>query len=173
MITMLRRLGRRGNMFGCVVALSCLHVSLAGAQQADAPRDDNRAFEIAPRGYIQLDWRGFPEWTVAPGTGRLTYDTLEVRRARVGVDGRVRQVSFELTLDPQDEDDGTVLKDAYAQMRFNRAIRLRVGQFKLPGGREYQTSARSIDFMERSALSTSVTPGRDLGAIRRRSGRLI
>jgi len=74
-------------------------------------------------------------------------------------------VSFEVTLDPQDEDDGTLLKDAYAQMRFTRAIRLRVGQFKIPGGREYQTSARSIDFMERSALSTSVTPGRDIGAM--------
>src|SRR4030095_7696687 len=48
---------------------------------------------------------------------------------------------------------------------FSRAIRLRVGQFKIPGGREFQTSARSIDFMERSALSTSVTPGRDIGAM--------
>ena len=165
MITMPRRLRRSGTTFLCLVALIGLHARPARAQQADAPREANRAFEIAPRGYIQLDWRGFPEWTVTPGTGRLTYDTVEVRRARVGVDGRVRRVSFELTLDPQDEDDGTVLKDAYAQMRFNRAIRLRVGQFKLPGGREYQTSARSIDFMERAALSTSVTPGRDIGAM--------
>ena len=58
-----------------------------------------------------------------------------------------------------------MLKDAYAQMRFNRAIRLRVGHFKLPGGREYQTSARSIDFMERSAFSNTVTAGRDIGAM--------
>jgi hypothetical protein len=164
-INMPRRLRRSGTTFSCVVALTCLHASPAGAQQTDPSRDGNRAFEIAPRGYIQLDWRGFPEWTMAPGTGRLAYDTVEVRRARVGVDGRVRRVSFELTLDPQDEDDGTVLKDAYAQMRFNRVIRLRAGQFKVPGGREYQTSARSLDFMERSALSTSVTPGRDIGAM--------
>ena len=165
MITMLRRLRRSGAMFGCVVALIGLHASPARGQQADAPRNAERPFEIAPRGYIQLDWRGFPEWTTTPGTGRLTYDTMEVRRARVGVDGRVRRLSFEVTLDHQDEDDGTLLKDAYAQMRFTRAIRLRVGQFKIPGGREYQTSARSLDFMERSALSTSVTPGRDLGAM--------
>jgi Phosphate-selective porin O and P len=164
-ITILPRLRRTGATLVGVLALIALHASRVAAQQAEASQDRNRTFEIAPRGYIQLDWRGYPEWDVSPGTGRLTYDTLEVRRARVGVDGRVKQVSFEVTLDPKDDDDGTVLKDAYAQMRFNRAIRLRVGQFKLPGGREYQTSARSIDFMERSALSTSVTPGRDIGAM--------
>ena len=110
MITMPRRLRRGGTTFLCLVALIGLHARPARGQQADAPREANRAFEIAPRGYIQLDWRGFPEWTVTPGTGRLTYDTVEVRRARVGVDGRVRRVSFEVTLDPQDEDDGTILK---------------------------------------------------------------
>ena len=165
MITILRRLRRGGATVVCVVAVIALHASRVAGQQGEASGDDTRAFEFAPRGYIQLDWRGFPDWTVSPGTGRLTYDTVEVRRARVGVDGRVRRVSFELTLDPQDEDDSTVLKDAYAQMRFSRAIRLRVGQFKIPGGREFQTSARSIDFMERSALSTSVAPGRDIGAM--------
>ena len=160
-----RRLRRSGTTFLCLVTLIGLHARPARAQQADAPREANRAFEIAPRGTYNSTGEVSPEWTVTPGTGRLTYDTVEVRRARVGVDGRVRQVSFELTLDPQDEDDGTVLKDAYTQMRFNRAIRLRVGQFKLPGGREYQTSARSLDFMERAALSTYVTPGRDIGAM--------
>ena len=164
MITILRRLRRGGATVVGVMTLIALHASRV-AGQGEASRDNDRAFEFAPRGYIQLDWRGFPDWTISPGTGRLTYDTVEVRRARVGVDGRVRRVSFELTLDPQDEDDGTVLKDAYVQMRFKRAVRLRVGQFKLPGGREYQTSARSVDFMERSALSTSVTPGRDIGAM--------
>ena len=128
MITMLR-LRRTGTILVYVLAMMALHTSRVAAQQAEASQDRDRTFEIAPRGYIQLDWRGYPEWEVSPGTGRLAYDTLEVRRARVGVDGRVKQVSFELTLDPQDEDDGTVLKDAYAQMRFNRAVRLRVGQF--------------------------------------------
>ena len=162
---MVRRLRRSGRVVACVAAAMCLHAEPARGQQPEASGDEKKAFEIAPRGYIQLDWRGFPDWTVAPGTGRLTYDTVEVRRARVGLDGRVRQVSFEVTVDPQDEDDGTVLKDAYAQMRFKRAIRLRVGQFKVPGGREFQTSARSIDFMERSALSNSIIPGRDIGAM--------
>jgi hypothetical protein len=98
------------------------------------------------------------------GGDRLNRQHLEIRRARVGVDGRWKQVAFEVTVDPQDT-DGVLVKDAYGQMRFSRALRLRVGQFKVPGGREYQTSARSIDFMERSALSESLAAGRDIGAM--------
>ena len=122
-------------------------------------------FEVAPRGYVQFDWRGYPEWPIEPGGGRLQFDTFEIRRARIGVDGRWRRLSFEVAVDPQDVDDDTVLKDAYGQFRFSRALRLRVGQFKLPGGREYLTSARTIDFVERSALSSSADAGRDVGGM--------
>ena len=94
-------------------------------------------FEVAPRAYVQFDWRGYPEWPIEPGGGRLQFDTFEVRRARIGVDGRWRRLSFEVAVDPQDVDDDTVLKDAYGQFRFSRALRLRVGQFKIPAGREY------------------------------------
>jgi hypothetical protein len=121
-------------------------------------------FELSPRGYIQFDWREYRDWTVPLGGDRLNRQHLEIRRARVGVDGRWKQVAFEVTVDPQDT-DGVLVKDAYGQMRFSRALRLRVGQFKVPGGREYQTSARSIDFMERSALSESLAAGRDIGAM--------
>jgi phosphate-selective porin len=81
------------------------------------------------------------------------------------VDGRWRRLSFEVAVDPQDVDDDTVVKDAYGQFRFSRALRLRVGQFKLPGGREYATSARTADFVERSALSHSADSSRDLGGM--------
>ena len=61
-------------------------------------------------------------------------------------------MSFEFTVDPMDDFDDTLIKDAYIQIRFTRAVRLRGGQFKLPGSREYGTSARSLDFLERSAF---------------------
>lgn len=131
---------------------------------APAVAQPNPEFEISPRGYVQFDWREYPDWTVPLGSDRLNRERLEVRRARVGVDGRWKQVTFEVTVDPQDI-DGVLVKDAYGQMRFSRALRLRVGQFKVPGGREYQTSARSIDYMERSALSESLTAGRDIGGM--------
>jgi hypothetical protein len=137
-----------------------------GAQEPQAETAQRTpTFEVAPRAYVQFDWRGYPEWPVTPGGGRLEYDTFEVRRARLGLDGRWRRLSFEVTLDPQDTDDDTVIKDAYGQFRFSRAFRVRVGQFKLPGGREYLTSARTIDFMERSALASSAGSGRDVGGM--------
>jgi phosphate-selective porin len=149
-------------------ALMCLMSTTQGVgaqqNQSEPSQDAPRAFELAPRGYIQLDWRGYQNWTVAPGTGRLEYSTFEVRRLRAGVDGRWRRITFEVTLDPQDI-DGTLVKDAYAQVRLTKDLRVRAGQFKVPGGREYQTAARSIDFLERPALASSLAAGRDLGVM--------
>ena len=113
--------------------------SRAEAQQqatAETQTPANQRFEITPRGYVQFDWRGFPGWTVTPDTGRLEPDTLDVRRLRAGIDGRWRQWSFEASVDPLDDLDDTLIKDAYVQYRVSRELRLRGGQFKLPGGRE-------------------------------------
>jgi hypothetical protein len=134
------------------------------AQNTETAPQRNSVFEIAPRGYVQFDWRGYPDWPVTPGSGRLIFDTFEVRRARVGVDGRLGSVSYELTVDPQDLDD-TFVRDAYARWRFSRAFGLQAGQFKVPGGREYHESARTLDFMERPALAQRASAGRDLGAM--------
>ena len=148
----------------------CLAASWAGAAAAqDAPpaaeaEAEPEGFTIAPRGYVQFDWRGFPDWTVVPGTGRLDRDTFEVRRARVGVDGGWGRFSYEVTVDPA-EGDGVDVRDAYGQWRVGRGLRVRIGQFKLPGSREYQRSARSLDSLERSALALAVAPGRDIGAM--------
>ena len=145
------------------VAIAVLALAVGGAPVSaqDAPAPDP-VFTIAPRAYVQFDRRGYPEWDVLPGTGRLNHDTLEMRRVRVGVEGQLRRVSFEVTIDPQDT-DGVLVKDAYAQLRLSRALRLRAGQFKLPGSREYGRSARTIDFLERAALADSAASGRDIG----------
>jgi hypothetical protein len=118
-------------------------------------------FELTPTGYVQLDFRAFPDWSVSPGTGRLNRDTFEVRRLRGGVDGSWRRWSFEFSIDPLDE-DGILIKDAYAQMRVG-AYRVRAGQFKLPGSRAYGTSARNTDLLERATLATSLAARRDVG----------
>ena len=114
-----------------------------------------------PEAYIQLDWRGYPDSPVAPGTGRLEFDTFEVRRLRAGVDGQWRGVRFEFTLDPQDL-DGTLVKDAYAEFRPG-SYEIRFGQFKPPGSREYGTSARQTGFPR-----TRGARARPLGAARSR-----
>jgi hypothetical protein len=147
------------------VVLCAVLLAGAGTAQAQQPAAANPEFEFTPTGYVQLDWRGYPDWDVPTGSGRLNRDTFEVRRARLGVDGRWRRLSYEVSIDPQDDTDGVAVKDAYGQFRFGRAMRLRIGQFKLPGSREYGTSARTMDFMERAAFADVAAAGRDLGGM--------
>lgn len=136
----------------------------ANAQTSDAAARQKQpppVFELTPEAYIQLDWRGYPEWPVAPGGGRLEFNTFDVRRLRAGFDGRWRGLRFELKLDPQDF-DGTLVKDAYAEIRPGK-FEIRFGQFKLPGSRDYSTAARHTDFLERSAVGQSLAAHRDVG----------
>jgi hypothetical protein len=149
-----------------VMALLVLAAVVPAAAQQAVPQPTPPVpptFELTPEAYVQLDWRGYPEWTVAPGTGRLQFNTFEVRRLRAGADGRWRRVRFEVTVDPQDF-DGTLVKDAYAEIRFGGS-RIRAGQFKLPGSREYATAARNTDLLERAALARSLAAHRDLGVM--------
>lgn len=152
------RPSRAGALAGVVFAASLFVPGAARAQTAPGE------FQIAPRGYVQVDWRGFPDWTVTPGAGRLSRATLEVRRLRLGVDGRWRWLEYEATIDPQDN-DGVFARDVYGQVRLPGAIRLRVGQFKVPGSAEYGESARTLDMMERAAFAMTIAPGRDIGAM--------
>jgi hypothetical protein len=157
-------IGRLLSRLSVALALGALAAPTASAQVAEGAAPQNSVFDIEPRGYVQFDWRGYPDWPVTPGSGRLNLDTFAVRRARVGVDGRLGRMSYELTVDPQDLDD-TFVRDAYGRWRFSRAFEVQAGQFKVPGGREYQDSARTLDFMERPALAQIASAGRDLGAM--------
>lgn len=145
-------------------ALIGLLAPKALAQNTETTPGPNTVFDIAPRGYVQFDWRGFPDWPVTPGSARLNFDTLQVRRARVGVDGRLGRMAYEFTVDPQDLDD-TFVRDAYGRWRLSTRFELQIGQFKLPGSRDYLESARNFDFMERPALSQVAAAGRDLGGM--------
>jgi hypothetical protein len=148
----------------CTAAFGGPMTSTAAGQATETAPASDSAFEIAPRGYVQFDWRGFPDWPVTPGSGRLNLDTFRIRRARAGVDGRLGRVSYELTVDPQDLDD-TFIRDAYGRWRFSRRFELQAGQFKVPGSRDYLQSARTFDFLERPALAQIAAAGRDLGGM--------
>jgi hypothetical protein len=139
-----------------------LSLSGAASLHAQAAEGERKAFEWSPTGYVQLDSRSFADWDLPFDPTGLERSEMELRRLRAGVEGRWRNASFELSVDPFDE-DGAWLKDAVVESRLTKRLRLRVGQFKLPGGREYGTSARRIGSLERSALSESLAAGRDLG----------
>lgn len=149
----------------CVLALCAVVAAPAAAgqnaQEPVEPEPPRPVFELIPEAYIQLDWRAYPESPVAPGTGRLEFNTFEVRRMRAGATGRWRGARFELTVDPQDV-YGTLVKDAYVEFRPG-SYEIRFGQFKPPGSRDYGTSARQTDFLERTGLGGSLSAQRDLG----------
>ncbi len=130
------------------------------AAETDAPRPG--AFEWTPTAVVQLDVRAFPGWDLDPSDTRLRRETFEVRRVRVGLDGAWRALRFELSVDPVEWNEPPV-QDAWVEWRAGGVVRLRGGQFKLPGGREYDTSSRRLGFLERSPLSNSLAAGRDTG----------
>jgi len=152
-----------GNICAFLALCAVIAAPAAGqnAQEPKKPQPPPPVFELIPEAYIQLDWRAYPGSSVTPGTGRLEFNTFEVRRLRAGATGRWRGARFELTLDPQDV-DGTLVKDAYVEVRPG-SYEIRFGQFKPPGSRDYGTSARQHDFLERAALGGSLSAQRDLG----------
>ncbi len=134
---------------------------LAQTTQGDAA---GRTFSVTPTGFIQLDARSFHDWGEAQESTRMQRATLEVRRLRVGAEGQWHGTRFDVSVDPFD-DDGIWLMEARVEARPRNWLRLHAGQFKLPGGREYDTSSRRLGFLERSVLSDSLAAGRDLGAM--------
>ncbi len=164
---MTRRIGSRlpGRSAGVILALLTCSTSPLLAQTTDDPA----AFTLTPRGYVQFELWAFPGWDVVAGQGRVSQDNVQVRRARLGIDGAWRRMTFEFSIDPQDI-DGAFVKDAYAQMRFTPQARLRVGQFKVPGSRDYDPSARNMDLIERTPITNTLAVGRDVGV--RFDGRL-
>jgi hypothetical protein len=132
----------RHRHWGLVLCLTYAAPVLAGQSGQEAPSSPPPTFELAPKAYIQLDWRAYPDSPVTPGTGRLAFDTFEVRRLRAGVDGQWRGARFDFTIDPSDL-DGTFVKDAYVEFRPG-SYEIRIGQFKPPSTRDYSTSARRL-----------------------------
>jgi phosphate-selective porin len=126
-------------------------------------RNRDADVQIGIRGYGQVDFLSFLNWQEADPDGSLTDDEADVRRARLGLDGEWRRVSFQFEGDFT-SDEGN-LKDAWMGLRLSRAFRLRVGNMKVPVSREWMTSARNLDFAERALLASALAPGRDWGAM--------
>lgn len=155
--------------FAIVTICLAVGAPVAG-QSGEKQKSKPPTFEVNPEAYIQLDWRGYPDSAISPGTGRLSFDTFEVRRLLAGFDGRWRGIRFEFKADPRDVDEAFV-KDAYAEIR-PRGYEIRFGQVKLPGSREYGASAKSLDLLERASLGRVLAAQRDIGvAVHAKFGR--
>lgn len=140
-----------------VVAAAAVSAMLCAASSpvwADAfeIRGVDDGYVVRVRGIVQADARAFTQG----GTNQLL-----VRSARPILDVDVgRFVGFRLApeLSPAPS-----LQDAYVSLRFDRAIRLRLGKFKSPVGLERLQDEGDVELLER-ALPTAVAPNRDVGA---------
>ena len=122
-------------------------------------------FKIALRGYLQADFRSYLDWTAGDeDTGELRADEFEWRRARIGIEGEWKRLSFEADVDPA-FDEGDELKDAWVGLRLHRAFQVRGGHVKLPVSPERLASPAKTDFVERSVAVDSLSPDRDWGAL--------
>jgi phosphate-selective porin OprO/OprP len=86
---------------------------------------------------------------------------LDIARRRVGLDGRVKHVDFQIEY----EFAVRQWRDVYVDYRQFKVVRVRGGMFKLPFGLEENTSATSLDFIYRSRISARLAPGRDRGVL--------
>jgi len=116
-------------------------------------------------GYVQGDFRYFSQWTVRETeAGDLRRDGAELRRLRVGLDLAWGRLVVQAQADPH-EDGRDILKDAYAELRFGKAFRVRGGHFKVPVSPEFLTSAAKTDFVERTMQANDLGPSRDFGVM--------
>lgn len=137
-------------------------------------------FKLKLAGYVQGDVRSYPNWGVGDeDSGPLRNDSADLRRGRIGLEGNWKRLEYELDIDwtnpgrraIKDGDrpvlgwGGVELRNAALDYSFNKALRVRVGNFKLPISPELLTSSSKIDFIERSLIGQNIAPDRDWGAM--------
>jgi phosphate-selective porin OprO and OprP len=158
-----------------LLAASLLLAPAAGAQEKKkspppgwqvkpfAIENPSAGFRLALRGYVQADFRSFPEWPAGDEDGSsLHADEFEWRRLRIGLEGEWKRLSFEVDVDPVFEEGGE-LKDAWVSLRLAKALQIRGGHMKLPLSPERLTSPAKTDFVERAAVVEAIAPNRDWG----------
>jgi phosphate-selective porin len=106
--------------------------------------------------------------TVLQADGRFSMDdpppvtnTFTIRKARVVLAGRAAKY-FDYRFMPDFGSGSPTILDAYFDLRFSRALRIRAGKDKTPIGYELLIGDTSLLFPERS-LASSLVPNRDVG----------
>lgn len=91
-------------------------------------------------------------------------DNFELRRARIGVNGRVfKDINYEIVANAVGSSTN-IIDTAWMNYGFNKDAQVRIGRFKQPFSLEELTSSNNIDFMERSYVNQLI-PGKQLGAM--------
>ena len=119
--------------------------------------------------WFQLDVRALLEANLTSADPDLTGEgaSFDWGRRRIGIQGTVtKYVEYEVSYGFEESTDATVeWRDAYVNVRPAAYAQVQGGKFKIPFGYERLTGPRSLDFVYRSRVSDSLTPGRSLGVM--------
>jgi len=121
-------------------------------------------FVQAPDGATRLKIGGFTQFDgrffVADGSDPHV-DQFGFRSIRPDLQGTLFD-HYDFRLLPDFAGGRLVIQDAYADVRYGDAVKLRFGKFKVPFGLERLQSEANTTFVERG-LPSQITPNRDLG----------
>jgi phosphate-selective porin OprO/OprP len=112
--------------------------------------------------WLRLDFRARFQGDIRRSEAPIRGDEdggLDIARRRVGVDGRVKHVDFQIEYELGERE----WRDVYIDYRQFKAVQVRGGIFKVPFGLDESTSATNLDFIYRSRISSRLAPGRDRG----------
>jgi len=116
-------------------------------------------FKFKVRGRLNVDYNGIDQ--DEPITGDPDVSAVELRRARIGVEGVVYyDIGYKFEVDFAG--DGTAVKDAYLEYT-GLPVDITVGNFKPYNSLEELMSANYITFMERAAFIEAFTLDRLIG----------
>ena len=118
-------------------------------------RSPDGRFQSDIIGYAQLDFHGYQSGNHPP-------NTFLVRRARLGVEGRLdRYFDYKVEGDFSDT-NSTLLRDLYGRIHRTDGFQLTFGQFRVPISQEEMRFDAVQDFVERSMVN-SLVPSRSPG----------
>jgi phosphate-selective porin OprO/OprP len=147
-----------------IVLLSILFVSAAEAQPDPSERQGAEGHPSMTVGsWMRLDFKAAFQGDMRASEAPIRGDEdggLDIARRRVGIEGRVRRI---LEYQIEYELGAREWRDVYLDYRQFTAVQVRAGMFKMPLGLDENTSATSIDFVYRAAVSSRLAPGRDRG----------
>lgn len=118
-------------------------------------KDGNWKMKFRMRGQFKLQ-------VDDPDSG-LTETEFRVQRLRFKWNGNAFRPWFLYTIQLGARDSVT-LRDMYFDFAYNKSIAPRVGQYKVPFGRDELTSSSTLQFVDRSILNDEFGAGRDRGA---------
>jgi len=111
---------------------------------------------------------------MSPGDDPVPFDTLILKRARVGVDGELfkyfqfsidRELTSNNTVSLITESTKTPWRDLFGEIKVADALQIRGGRFKIPFSRDQLDGEASNDFVYRSLGGDTLAPGRDTGGM--------